>query len=235
MPLAAAAGLQAIEWGGDIHVPHGDLAAAERVRRLTCDAGLQVSCYGSYSRAGEGGDAAAVVDTALALGAPTIRIWAGKRGSADADAQHWEQVVAACRSMLEHAAGKPVNIVFETHGGTLTDTLKCELELLRRLSHPQIGVCWQPPNGQLLEPCEEWLKEVLPWTHHLHVFHWWPTSAARLPLRDGAARWRRYLSIARDHAKYATLEFFKGDSVEQMRADAQTLRELLATNEWSQA
>jgi 3-dehydroshikimate dehydratase len=37
---AAAAGLSAIEWGGDVHVPAGDLAMARAVARLSAGHGL---------------------------------------------------------------------------------------------------------------------------------------------------------------------------------------------------
>ena len=39
---AADAGLSGIEWGGDVHVPPGDLDTARSVARLTAGAGLQV-------------------------------------------------------------------------------------------------------------------------------------------------------------------------------------------------
>jgi 3-dehydroshikimate dehydratase len=42
IPLVVQAGLDGIEWGGDIHVPHGEVKRAEVVGRLTRDAGLQV-------------------------------------------------------------------------------------------------------------------------------------------------------------------------------------------------
>jgi len=81
--------LKAIEWGGDIHVPHGDTNKAKQVAALTEDAGLDCVAYGSYYRAGvseeEGLSFNAVVDSALALKAPTVRIWIGKKGSADAE------------------------------------------------------------------------------------------------------------------------------------------------------
>ena len=48
--LAEQAGLDAIEWGGDVHVPAGDTAVARRVGQITLDAGLSVSSYGSYER-----------------------------------------------------------------------------------------------------------------------------------------------------------------------------------------
>ena len=50
--LVAEAGLKAIEWGGDIHVPHGDVSRAQEVGRQTTEAGLSVAAYGSYYRLG---------------------------------------------------------------------------------------------------------------------------------------------------------------------------------------
>src|SRR5512137_1553394 len=89
--LVRQAQLTSIEWGGDVHVPHGDLARAGEVARQTTDAGLQVSAYGSYYRLGQSETAGLpfekVLETAVALGAPTIRVWAGTVGSQQADAQ----------------------------------------------------------------------------------------------------------------------------------------------------
>ncbi len=84
--LAARAGLEGIEWGGDIHVPHGDVAIARQTGKITRDAGLEVAAYGSYYRLGtdDGPLFPAVLDSAVALGADKIRVWAGN-ASADAD------------------------------------------------------------------------------------------------------------------------------------------------------
>src|SRR4051812_49693737 len=85
--LVRQANLDAIEWGGDIHVPHGDTARAREVRTMTLDAGLAVAAYGSYYRAAvsdaDGLPFARVLETAVALEAPTIRVWAGNKASAD--------------------------------------------------------------------------------------------------------------------------------------------------------
>ncbi|HNC24059.1 MAG TPA: sugar phosphate isomerase/epimerase, partial [Opitutaceae bacterium] len=79
--LVRQAGLRGIEWGGDIHVPHGNLARAREVREMTQEAGLSVAAYGSYYRAAQSeADGLAfehVRATAVELGAPTIRVWAG--------------------------------------------------------------------------------------------------------------------------------------------------------------
>ena len=66
--LVARAGLTGIEWGGDVHVPHGDVACAREVYQRTVDAGLTVCSYGSYYRVGSGEPPAfeAVIESALA-------------------------------------------------------------------------------------------------------------------------------------------------------------------------
>ena len=80
--LVTQAGLAAVEWGGDIHAPHGDEAQAQAIARMGADAGLRVAAYGSYYRVGhpETGPFEAVLASAVALGAPHIRVWPGQPG-----------------------------------------------------------------------------------------------------------------------------------------------------------
>ena len=75
--VAAQAGLAAIEWGGDVHVPLGDLPAARKARALCEDHGLAVAAYGSYLRAGsvDREEIRTAVNTAAELGrAPDPRL-----------------------------------------------------------------------------------------------------------------------------------------------------------------
>lgn len=80
--LARRAGLDAVEWGGDIHVPPGNAQAARAALHCTRENGLTVSAYGSYYRAGAEEDFGPVLETALSLGCRVIRVWAGRQGSA---------------------------------------------------------------------------------------------------------------------------------------------------------
>lgn len=77
--LAAECGIVGIEWAGDVHVPHGQIDVARRVRSLTEEAGLSVVSYGSYIAPPNDDERAfaTVLETAQALGAPNIRIWPG--------------------------------------------------------------------------------------------------------------------------------------------------------------
>ncbi len=222
--VAARAGLAAIEWGGDVHVPAGDVAIAGAVRRRTEDAGLAVASYGSYFLRRGVDDFAPVLDSALALGAPRIRIWAGWLGSAQADPAHWEAVVAA----VDAAASCGVELAFEYHGGTLTDTAESCLDLLGRT---EAGTYWQPPVAAPDDDALAGLEQVIERVRAVHVFSWWP-ERERLPLDARTSLWRRvFARLAAEPRDFdALLEFVPGDTPEAVERDAAVLRTLSATS-----
>lgn len=233
--LTREAGLAAIEWGGDLHVSHGDVDVARRVARATADAGLAVSAYGSYYRAAasesQGLTFASVLESAVALGADTIRVWAGVKGSAQTTPSEREAVASDLRRVCGLAAERGVRVALEFHAGTLTDDVDACVALLRAVDAPNLATGWQPPNGMPTEACVDGLRKVLPWLANVHVFHWWPTSADRHPLAEGEARWLTFLDVLRAETpparRFASLEFVRGDDVEQFRDDAATLRRWL--------
>lgn len=231
--LARKAELRGIEWGGDFHVPHGEVARAREARELTQEAGLRVAAYGSYYRAGwseaNGLSFQSVLDSAVELGAPTIRVWPGMKGSADVDEHARQAVIDDLRRIAAQAAQAGVSITLEFHGGTLTDTNDSASQLLVEVDHTNIFMGWQPHNGEATAECVSGLRAVLPRIGNIHVFHWWPTSADRLPLAEGEARWAEFLRRLRTLPgdRYALLEFVPGDSAESLLRDAVTLNEWL--------
>jgi sugar phosphate isomerase/epimerase len=233
--LVRQANLRAIEWGGDVHVPHGDLRRSSEVRRQTQDSGLVVSAYGSYYRVGqseqEGLSFECVLETAVALAAPTIRVWAGTVGSQQADATYRALIIEESRRIGDMAAAADISVSYEFHGGTLTDTNESGCRLLREVCHPNVYTFWQPPNSEQLTYCLAGLQALLPRLTHVHVFHWWPTASDRRTLAEGRDRWAQYLrtirTTGRDH--FASLEFVRDDSPDAFLEDAQTLRHWLAS------
>jgi len=223
-------GLRCIEWGGDIHVPHGNLRTAEKVGTMTRDAGLSVAAYGSYYRLAtdNGLDFASLVETAAELGAPVIRVWAGTLGSAQCSAPQKAAVAADALFCADLAAARNIRIAYEFHGGTLTDTAESAMELLEATNHPFIKTLWQPPHGLPLDDSLSSLKLLMPRLEHVHVFHWWGEPATRFPLADGWERWSAYVAELRRNQKNCplALEFVKDDALASLKSDAQTLRSL---------
>jgi len=229
--LAADAGLTALEWGGDVHCPPGDLARAAAVGRMTREAGLRVAAYGSYLRLGEDPPDAAgpVLDAAVALGAPAVRVWAGRRGSAAADDAYRARVRDAALALADRAMAAGLLVCYEHHDGTLTDTDASALALLAATDHPAVRTLWQPPHDLDVPGRCASLRAFLPRLHHLHVFHW-PRRGERAALAEGAEAWRAYLGVLRDAgvACPLLLEFVRDDDPAQLAADAATLRGWIA-------
>lgn len=223
--LCVQANLKGIEWGGDIHVPHGDIQRAKETRQITLDHGLKVAAYGSYYRLGtHAAPFEPVLETAHALGAPTIRVWAGMVDSQDASEAYWEDIVLESRSIAELAAEAGISISYEFHPQTLTNTSESTIHLLQLVGHPNICTLWQPPIGTSCAENVDGLSKVLPWLGNVHVFHWFP-DYERQPLMDGQNNWQTYISLLRNDEKdrFLILEFVQNDSSECFQRDASTL------------
>jgi sugar phosphate isomerase/epimerase len=232
--LVRQAKIEGIEWGGDIHVPHGNLNRAHEVRDLTQEAGLTVASYGSYYRAGQSEAAGlpfeSVLESALGLGAPVVRVWAGTTGSATASPEVRAQVVADLRRIAAMAAAVRVGVSLEFHNGTLTDTAPATARLLAEVAAPNLSTYWQPPLDRSTAGCVKDLRSLRPQLTHLHVYHWRPDPTERRPLAEGAARWREFFDVAATAPgdRYAMLEYVEGDAPASFLRDAATLRSWLS-------
>lgn len=229
---AVQAGLEGIEWGGDVHVPPGEEALAREVGARTRDAGLQVAAYGSYYALGhELSDTFPfVLETVTALGAPLIRVWAGRLGSDQANAVYRAEAAEDGRRIAELAQAAGVKVVCEWHGNTLTDTASSATALVEAIDHPAFLTYWQPRKLRTPAECLADLEASPARVAGLHVFHWAEHTAERRPLSEGEEAWRKYLTripgkLADPEADlFALLEFVRGDRPEQLLEDAATLR-----------
>jgi len=223
---AAGAGLHAIEWGADVHAPVGDAAELWRVRELTYANKLAVASYGSYFLRGPAGDFAPVLTAAVTLGAKRIRIWAGAVGSAEADRDAVRDIVTATKEAARMAAERRVELAFEFHHGTLTDTVDSTLRLLDAVDEPNVSTYWQPPLDASVEDAVVGLARLGERVCALHVFSWWP-GRTRLPLAARSQLWQAvFASVCRPMD--ALLEFLPDNDPELLAAESATLTELLA-------
>ena len=193
---------------------------------MTQHAGLRVAAYGSYYCVGSESSISfdAVLETAAELNAPTIRVWAGDRSSAQADEAYWNTIVAESRRIGDMAAALGITVSFEFHGNTLTDTNASAVRLLTSIDHRAVKAYWQPPVGKGFEYRLDGLRTVLPWLTNVHVFSW-EYDCTRLMLGEGQTEWQTYLSelVSDDQDHFALIEFVKDDDPAMFLQDAAVL------------
>lgn len=229
--LAQKCEIDGIEWGGDVHVPPGDLEHARAVGQKMKAAGLRVCSYGSYYRCDQESESFSdVLETADALGAPIIRVWAGREDSDAASAEYRDEVVEHLRRAVIAAQELDITIALEYHGKTFTDTQASAHKLIEEVGQPGLKLFWQPRTGGVFENDLVELEAALPHLAHVHCFNWGPEGRndAR-PLMDGAKQWQQFLDIVRSVGgdRFVILEFVQNDSPEQFIEDAKVLRALI--------
>lgn len=222
--IVKKAGLTGIEWGGDVHVPAGDTAAAQKAKALCKEAGLEILSYGSYFYAGEGEDFAPVLASAKALGAPVIRIWAGRKTYENSTPEEFAALAARIRAAGELAAAEGIRIGFEYHRGTATQTKEGAAALLKAVDLENVGCYWQPNPDVTFEEQLSELRTLAPWLLNIHVFYWTAGNEMHL-LSEGKSTWDAYLAEIRKIAGRHDLimEFVKGEDDQVFLDDAAAL------------
>lgn len=222
------AGLEAIEWGGDIHVPHGDFEKANLVYKMCNDKGILCPSYGSYYIAGESPEELfdGVLGNAQILKSERIRVWAGSKGSNEADKNYFNRVVKDLKRICKLSANEGKSIGLEFHGNTLTDDAHVTKKLLDLVDENNLSTYWQPPVDRELEDNILDIKLLKQKISNVHVFTW--KGIERKPLEEGYSKWIKYLKQINDErTHYCLLEFVINDSIEQFKIDAAILKKML--------
>lgn len=235
--LCIEAGLDTVEWGGDLHVPHGDIQTACRVFEIASGAGLKTAAYGSYYRlgreTGRNPDWQAVLDTACALHAPIIRIWVCDRSSTDISDAQFKSVAAECRVLCDMASRRDIIVCAECHPNTLTDDYHATMRLLHAVKHPFFKLYWQPNQFRDLYYNLESIRAMRDYITNVHAFYW--DEKAKYPILSGAHIWAEYLQELQDKPSAYLLEFMPGDLPEELSVEAASLKSLLSTKNRTQA
>ena len=256
--LADETDLRAVEWGGDVHVPPGDAAAAHRARVAASAANVTCASYGSYLLADGDGTpdtVSRVLDAAVALSAPNVRVWAPF--GVEPGSPRTGEVVDALQAVSAAAAARGLTVGVEFHGGTLTATADSATALLDAVGASNLWTYWQPPYWLPARAATADAAEVSmlgPRLSHVHVYEW-ATALDRRPLAEGEQRWRAVFRAlggtdvalpgapagcdVRGHSdrvshnpgnpvpRVAFLEFVADDDPDALRRDAKFLHRLL--------
>ena len=222
--LARQAGLDGIEWGGDVHVPPGELKLADEIGRATRRAGLVNFAYGSYWRGDR--EPEMIAETAAALGAKWIRVWAGTLSSAKCPPEPRRQTVEYLRTLCRRC-GDRIQVAAEWHCNTLTDDAASAVQLLDEVGEENFFCYFQQGDDLNVKRDDLNTLSRLPVGRIRAVHVNYCVNRERLPLADGFVEWRELLAHIPPNVP-ALLEFVRGDSVEQYLEDAATLKKLAA-------
>ena len=186
LALFAAAGLDVAEViyqdGYRSGLPLRDRRSAEQARRASQDLGVPIVGMAPYTtgiNALDGGEWRSAVDEfrgaieiAQILGADRLRVYAGSWHPGDHDHEaHWNQLVAALRTLAPDASDAGVRLCVENHFGTMTQTAVDTARLVREVDHPAVRVLYDQANLTFThdEPYEQALAIQGDLIGHVHV------------------------------------------------------------------
>jgi len=222
--IAAAreAGLAAIEWGGDVHSPHGDVARAKEIAAATRAAGLTMPEYGSYYIIGKSEHSlfSEVVKSAKALGTHVIRVWPCMNMPSDTlSAEDYDRCVKDAQRICDEAAD--MTVALECHPGGLTDEYHTALAFIADVGRDNLKMMWQPNQHRPLEYNLDAIRALYPYIVGVHVFFW--KRKERFPLKDGESDWKRYIELLRGKDIPFMLEFMHDNNIKTLKETAGTL------------
>lgn len=227
--LARQAGLDGVEWGGDVHVPCGAYQTAEETAHATREAGLSVLSYGSYFRLGlqRTEELKMYLKTAKALGAPIMRIWGGTRSGAMYSKDEVALLLSQAKQAAAIAGEYGIVLGLECHDSTITDDYAFARSFLESVDSPFFKTYWQPNRFRDFAYNLEALKALAPYIVTVHTQRW--EGDVRLSLHGYMDEWRTYCGVLEQTgaAHRFILEFLPEESVECLKSEAEALREFL--------
>lgn len=223
-------GIQALEWGADVHVPPHDLQRAKEVRELCDKHGISCPTYGSYYHIGVEDhtgnvDFSQLLAAAKILGAKVIRVWPGKTASADATEEYIQNCATQLRELCAQAQEEGISLGLEYHWKTLTDTAESTLNLIQKTNMPNLKTYWQMNYERGVEDHLHELQLLQGHIANVHTYFW--EGRTRLPFSQGEEVWKRYISALKDQNVPFMFEHLKDDSLTQLSEDCKVLQKLL--------
>lgn len=229
--VCVANGIDAIEWGADVHAPATNLEKVRELKEYCVEKGILCPSYGSYYHIGvathEGNiEFSKLLEAAKILGATTIRIWPSKTASADATPEFLEECAKELQKICGLAEKEGITLAFEYHWNTLTDTAESTLRLIEKTGVSNLKTYWQPNYNRTPTEHLEEIKRLKGHIANVHTYFW--EGRTRLPFAEGEEVWRSYIRLLKEHNVPFMFEHLKDDSLNQLAEDTVVLKKLLA-------
>ncbi len=166
--IAKEAGVDCIEWGGDVHVK--DVSDAKNTKEL-CDAyDIGISSYGSYYRIGSGNteEWKKICEISAALGCGSVRVWLGEKGSRKTSEAEYETLVKDARAICATAKEYGLIVCPECHDGTFNDDTDSFLKIRQDIGEDNFRTYFQSRYKRLAYDLDR-IERTLPFIESVHV------------------------------------------------------------------
>ena len=141
--IAKNAGVEFIEWGGDIHVR--TLEDAKLAKNICDENNIKISSYGSYYRTGcsDKGEWEEVCRIANEMGASSVRIWLGNKDSEDFTESEYEKLSEEMKFLCSKAKEYNLLVCPECHDNTFNNNTDAILKLKNDLNFDNLKTYFQ--------------------------------------------------------------------------------------------
>lgn len=164
------------------------------------------------------------IDYSATMGAPVIRIFAGRVPKGDSEEAAIERCVAGINESLEYAAQKGVHLALENHGG-ITATPKQMMKIIKGInSSPWFGVNYDSGNFRTDDPYRD-LEKIAPYAINAQI----KVSVTRNGKKEHADL-KRMVDILKgaNYRGYVVLEYEESDPKKEIPGYIAQLRELIS-------
>lgn len=220
------AGLDGIEWGGDVHVPHGDKKTAIEVKKLCDGNGIKVAEYGSYYKIGQSEEDlySKVLDSCHGLGTDTVRVWGLMNKNSDTvNEETYEKCVLDAMRICD--CDKNITVCLECHPQSLTDEYHSALQFIKDVNRQNLKTFWQPNQFRPIEYNTDAILSLLPYIISVHTFSW--KRDKRYPLDFLENDWKKYIQLLGTDKNYM-LEFMHDGKLESLAETSKVLKDWLS-------
>ncbi len=141
--IARKAGVEYIEWGGDIHVK--TIEDARAVKSICDNEGIKISSYGSYFNSAEydSDKWTEICKIAKEMGASSVRIWLGKKDSEETSDSEYFTLLENTKKMCDMAAEYSLLVCSECHDNTFNNNTDAFLRIKNDLQKDNFRTYFQ--------------------------------------------------------------------------------------------
>lgn len=222
--IAKKAGIDAIEWGADVHVK--TIEDARKAKALCDDSKIAISSYGSYVNSADYDENKwdETCRIAKELGASSVRIWLGRKNSEETNEAEYQLLLENTAKMCSIARDYGLDVCPECHDHTFNNNTDAFLKICEDIDEDNFKTYFQSRYFRMEYDLDR-IDRTYPYIRDVHVSY-------RDLKREQYFRKKNpdYLDIllkkfrAMDFNGTVLIEFVRYDSEKQLVSDAEKIR-----------